>query len=92
MVAAARIEFVTVAALAPALLCRTSAASPATWGEAIEVPLSVAVAVLEVCQVDLMALPGANKSRQLPKLEYEALASALVVAPTVMAEGSRAGE
>src|SRR5213596_3787250 len=39
-----------------------------------------------------MFVPGANRSRQLPKLEYEALLSRKVVAPTVSACGALAGE
>lgn len=42
---------------------------PATCGAAIDVPLLVDVAVLEVCQVERIELPGANRSRQVPKLE-----------------------
>lgn len=36
--------------------------------------------------------PGANTSTTEPKLEKDARASAMVVAPTVMADGARAGE
>ena len=36
--------------------------------------------------------PGANKSTTDPKLENDALASAIVVAPMVLAEGARAGD
>ena len=71
---------------------RICAAKPATCGAAIEVPLMVWVAVDEVYQADLIELPGAKRSRQVPKFEYEALASLLVVAAVVMADGSRAGE
>ena len=55
-------------------------------------PLIVLVAVVEVCQADVMLLPGAKMSRQVPKLEYDARTSVLVVAPTVRAVGTRAGE
>ena len=34
--------------------------------EAIEVPFRVAVALVELYQVEVMLLPGANRSRQLP--------------------------
>ena len=36
--------------------------------------------------------PGAKMSTTEPKLEKEARASAIVLAPTVLAEGTRAGE
>ena len=49
----------------------------------------VLVAVLDVCQAEVMELPGANTSTQEPRLEKLAR---LVVAPTVMAVGARAGE
>ncbi len=59
---------------------------------AIDVPLSVFVAVLLVYQAEVMEEPGANKSRHEPLLEYDARASEDVVAPTVMAFATRAGE
>ncbi len=68
-----------------------SAAAPATCGDAIDVPLIVFVAVSLVRQVEAMPEPGANRSRQLPKLEKLARASVLVVAPTVIAVGVPAG-
>ena len=43
-----------------------STAAPATWGAAIEVPLADAVAVVDVCQAELIPTPGAYKSTQLP--------------------------
>lgn len=43
-------------------------------------------------QALMMSWPGANKSTTDPKLEKDALASAMVVAPIVLAEGARAGE
>ena len=58
----------------------------------MEVPLSEAVAVLLVCQAEPMPLPGAKTSRQAPKFENEARASVVVVAPTVSAAATRAGE
>jgi hypothetical protein len=71
---------------------RYSAATPAACGDAIDVPEMVLVAVLEVYQADVMLLPGANTSTQLPKLENEERASVFVVEPVVSAEGARAGE
>jgi hypothetical protein len=82
----------TVDGLALGLPWRISAATPATCGEAIDVPLIVFVAVLLVDHADVIELPGANTSRQLPKFEYDARASLLVVAPTVSAALTRAGE
>lgn len=46
----------------------------------------------EVYQAEVIAEPGAKRSTQLPKLEYEARASEVVVAPTVSAWGAAAGE
>jgi hypothetical protein len=70
----------------------TNAATPATCGEAIEVPLRVAIALAAVYQAEVMELPGAKMSRHFPKFEYGARASALSVAPTVIALATRAGE
>ena len=67
-----------------------AAAAPATCGAAIDVPLMVLVVPLS--QVDLIACPGANKSTHDPILEKMARVSAEVVAPTVIASGTRAGE
>jgi len=39
-----------------------------------------------------MLCPGANRSKHVPKFENDARASVLVVAPTVIAFGARAGE
>ena len=74
------------------MAAKRRAAAPATWGEAIEVPLMVLIAVVEVCHAAVIEDPGAKMSTQVPKLENEDLASVLVVEPTVMAEGSEAGE
>ena len=68
------------------------AALPITCGVAIDVPLMVLVAVSLVFQSDVMPDPGANRSTQVPKLEYDARASVDVVAPTVIALGARAGD
>ena len=58
----------------------------------MDVPLIVFVAVLLVFHAEVIEDPGANKSRQEPKFEYEARASVDVVAPTVIASLTRAGE
>jgi hypothetical protein len=57
----------------------------------MEVPLRVAVEVALVFQVERMELPGAKISTRVPKLEKDERASVLVVEPTVIAVGSRAG-
>jgi hypothetical protein len=59
---------------------------------AIEVPLMVLVAVLELYQSDVMLTPGALMSTQLPKFENDANPSLMSVAPTVIADGSLEGE
>ena len=82
----------TVTGEAPGLPCRYSAATPATCGAAIDVPLMVLVAVLLVYHDEVMDEPGAKMSRHVPKFEYEARESVVVVAPTVIAAGVRAGE
>src|SRR5262245_21003310 len=71
---------------------RTSAAAPAVCGVAMEVPLSTAVAVSDVIHADVMFTPGANRSRQVPKLENDARTSVMSDAPSVIAVGTRAGE
>jgi hypothetical protein len=52
----------------------------------------VFVAVLLVFQAEVMLEPGAKMSRHVPKLENDERASVLVVAPTVLADATRAGE
>lgn len=59
----------TAAGVAKGLACKAKAATPATWGEAMEVPLMVLVAVLLVIQAEVMLEPGAKTSTQLPKFE-----------------------
>ena len=66
--------------------------APATCGVAIEVPLMVFVAVSLVFQDEVMLEPGAKMSRHVPKFENDARASVFVVAPTVFAAATRAGE
>jgi hypothetical protein len=58
----------------------------------MEVPDKTAVAESSLNQVDKIETPGANKSTQVPKLEKDARASVLPVAPTVIAAGTLAGE
>jgi hypothetical protein len=52
----------------------------------------VLVAVELVYHADVIDEPGPKMSRQLPKLEKLERASVLVVEPTVIADGARAGE
>lgn len=85
-VASLRIASITWLGTAVGAAERNRAARPATWGAAIDVPLMVLVAVVDVCHAEVMPLPGAKRSRHEPKFEYEARASVVVVAPTVRAE------
>ena len=68
------------------------AAAPVTCGVAIDVPLSVAVAVVDVNHVDVMSTPGAKRSTHDPKLENEARASRLGRCSNVSAAGTLAGD
>lgn len=83
---------VTVAGEALGFVSRNSAATPATCGVAIDVPEIVFIAVSLVNHDDVMSLPGAKMSRHVPIFENEARASLIVVAPTVIALATRAGE
>lgn len=56
----------TVAGLAVGLVPRYMATAPATWGAAIDVPLSERVAVDDPMYVDVMATPGAKTSTTDP--------------------------
>ncbi len=56
----------TPAGVACGLACKAKAATPATCGEAMEVPLMVLVAVLLVIQAEVMLEPGAKTSTQVP--------------------------
>ncbi len=56
----------TVAGAAVGCACRYRAATPATWGVAMEVPLMVLLALLLPIQAEVMLEPGANTSRQEP--------------------------
>ena len=68
------------------------ATTPATCGDAIDVPLMVFVAELLDFHADVMLEPGAKMSTHEPKFEYDARASVDVVAPTAIALAARAGE
>lgn len=71
---------------------RYGAAAPAAWGDAIEVPQWVALAVSPVCEAEVTPTPGANRSSRAPQSEKYALASPGSLAPTVIASSTRAGE
>lgn len=58
----------------------------------MDVPDRVLVEVGLSIQALMIFCPGAKMSTAAPKLDAGVRASAMVVAPTVMAEGARAGE
>src|SRR4051812_8156363 len=80
------------AGLAPGAPCRSVATTPATCGEACDVPSPCARAVVEELNVLTMSTPGAKTSTQEPKFEKPGLESVESTAPTVMASGTRAGD
>lgn len=86
------IAAVTVAGEALGFVSRNSAATPATCGDAIDVPEIVFIAVSLVFHDDVMSVPGAKMSTQVPKFEDKDRASLVVVFPTVIAFGTRAGD
>lgn len=57
----------------------------------MDVPEIVLIALVLPIHVLVMSCPGAKISTAEPKLEKEALVSAMVVAPTVIAPVARAG-
>jgi hypothetical protein len=73
-------------------MASTRAASPATCGDAIDVPEIVLDAEVLEIHAEVICVPGAHMSTQDPKFEYEARASRTSVAPMVIAAGTRAGE
>ena len=91
-VAALKITEDTCAGVAEVFVAKYSAATPATWGAAIEVPCHVRNAVGVPIKADVMDVPGAKTSRHRPQLENDARASLGVDAPTVIAAGADAGE
>lgn len=86
------ILLVTVATSAAGYDDRTSAATPATCGAAIEVPEMVLIAVFDDRHADVIDTPGAKISRHVPKFENDARASVDEVAPTVIAATAREGD
>src|SRR3954447_25479200 len=69
---------------------RYNAAAPATCGEAIDVPLAVAVPPPR--KSERIRSPGAKRSTHGPQFENSARASVCVLAPTTMARPSSPGE
>jgi hypothetical protein len=62
------VEF-TVLTDAPDVSWRISAATPATCGDAIDVPEMVFTALEPVCHAEVIDDPGAKISRHFPKFE-----------------------
>jgi hypothetical protein len=58
----------------------------------MDVPLRLKFPAIVFVRADIMLLPGAKMSMHDPKLEYDALASFVAVAPTVMALAAEAGD
>lgn len=56
----------TEAGDASGLAASTNAATPVTWGDAMEVPLLMLVAVALLFQAEVMYVPGAKISTQVP--------------------------
>src|SRR5690606_7320526 len=82
----------TASGVASGWPARYTAAAPATWGLAIEVPDIVLVPWSLSFQAEVMSEPGAYRSTTEPKLEKSDWASSLVLEATVRASGTRAGE
>ena len=72
----------TSSGVASGLSSKYNAATPATCGAAMDVPLMVLIALSFVYHVDSISTPGANIETQPPKLLKEARRSLLSVAPT----------
>jgi len=63
-----------------------------TYERTIDVPEMLLVALVLPIHALITFCPGAKMSTTEPKLEKDARASAIVVAPTVFALGARAGD
>lgn len=68
-VAAVVMRDITSVTLRVGFADKTSAATPATCGEAIEVPEIVLIDVVDRYQAEVMFVPGAKMSRHVPKFE-----------------------
>ena len=66
VLASSIIAALTWAGVQEGLSPRKRAATPATWGEAIEVPFQVPVEVSLSLVAEVIDEPGANRSTQLP--------------------------
>lgn len=66
--------------------------APVTWGQAMDVPDMVVVAVSEVALAARTELPGANRSTHVPQLLKLERLSDEVVDPTVTACAADAGD
>ena len=91
-VAPERMVVPTSAGVALGETSRTRAATPATCGAAIDVPLFTDVAELLAIPALRMLEPGAKRSMHVPQFENEERASVEVVEPTVNAWGVLAGD
>ena len=74
----------------PSRTCSARAATPAVWGEAMDVPLMMAEAVSEAMPAEVMEEPGATMSTHEPTLLKEDRASFCGVA--ARERGGRCGE
>ena len=91
-VAAFNNVLVTSAGVAVGLDDKYSAATPATCGDAIDVPDNDATRVVLPMNAEVMLWPGAKMSTQVPQLENDARESTDVDAATVIASGALAGD
>lgn len=91
-VAALSIVLVTSAGVADGFDDKYNAATPATCGDAIDVPDRDAIRVVLPMNAEVMLCPGAKMSTHVPQLENDARLSTEVDAATVMASGALAGD
>src|SRR5262245_27326344 len=80
----------TCAGVEPGFRSRQSAATPAAWGDAIDVPLNVAEP--PPLRAEVMSRPGPKTSTQVPVFENAARASLRSLAPVPIACFTRAGD
>ena len=91
-VAAAIIAKVTSAGVYDGYDCKILAATPATCGDAIDVPDMIAVGLFAEIPAEVIETPGAITSTHFPRLLKLAKVSVRSLAATVIAFGTRAGE
>jgi len=82
----------TSAALKAGFRSSTRAAPPATWGQAMEVPLIVLPPVSLLTSTDKMLLPGAQMSVHSPKFEKDDFSFFEFVLETTIADGTKEGD